>query len=557
MNVDILNRRVTQLENCYGCCSTEGRVCLNDAVPTFTPLNANNPTTAEVDAWCVANLTASQLNNGTQVVYYADGTCDEPDFIWTLNEGEITLSDKRVFNTQTVYVDAGSGSDITGKRGYRNFPFKTLNAALGEIVNGDTLYIFPGSYTNTVSSPNWFNIYCEDGVTWLAAAAFTSYSGVEVDYKWRFDYLYGDNSATNRSIIGNSATIRDFIFIANKTEYIVIPALRRANVDIKHVKDCFILQGNRVDSRNPSEIKIGFYEITIPQSNRIIGSDFRFPNGQATVTINNIDQVVNTGESGGIINLGWASDVGTKKNRTVKINNCRYYPTSMYTETPLPIWKDPRVEWFAGTNATGNQAIWVRNGFVNGCSLNAELKNYRGTGHGFMMYGWHFDTPTLSPTQQRIVNVKIQGYWEKGIPVSLHWFGGLGQANCPQNTIVNVELDVICDTSMGVAFWCTGGIHESNRFNISGKIVTKSPGMPCITISNIAAPTNGDIQTNNTITLKDLLLINDGTVAPIMINPTNAQAQEVQIQNVKANSLILDANITEIGESIVRNANYK
>lgn len=35
------------------------------------------------------------------------------------------------------------------------------------------------------------------------------------------------------------------------------------------------------------------------------------------------------------------------------------------------------------------------------------------------------------------------------------------------------------------------------------------------------------------------------------------QVQEVNIMNAKSNSLIVDANITEVGESIVRNINYK
>jgi len=81
--------------------------------------------------------------------------------------------------------------------------------------------------------------------------------------------------------------------------------------------------------------------------------------------------------------------------------------------------------------------------------------------------------------------------------------------------------------------------------------------MPCVIITSTTVAQAGNIQTNGTISLKDLQLINDGTVPPIMINPLNAQVQEVKIMNVKSNSLIVDANITEIGEFIVRNINYK
>lgn len=124
--------------------NVESRICLNTVTPPFIPLDTKNPTTQEVQTWANANLTTLQRTNGTQLVYYVDGdggSCDNPDYIWTLNQGSelITLSNKRVFASKIVYVDADSGSDVTGRRGYREFPFKTLDAAIAVLEDADEL----------------------------------------------------------------------------------------------------------------------------------------------------------------------------------------------------------------------------------------------------------------------------------------------------------------------------------------------------------------------------------------------------------------------------------
>jgi hypothetical protein len=106
----------------------EQRICLNTAAVAFTPADLNNPLVSEVNAWATANLTIQQRENGTKLVYFVPGdggSCDVPDYEWTLNKGSqlVTLSNKRVFNTKTVYVDASSGSDVTSsKKLIREFP---------------------------------------------------------------------------------------------------------------------------------------------------------------------------------------------------------------------------------------------------------------------------------------------------------------------------------------------------------------------------------------------------------------------------------------------------
>ncbi len=533
------------------------------------PADLNNPTTEEVEIWADANLTQHQKDNGTQLTYYVDGdggSNESPDFVWTLNkENGITLSNKRVFNSKTVYVDAGSGSDVTGKRGYREFPFKTLDAAIPECKSGDTLYVFPGDYTSTVQAIVPFNIYCEYGVNWDMTTALYNNSLIldtVIPLQWKFHYLYSSNTSGTGwtmysginyiSFIADTLEnmcigfhgIRCFYDITNSINSTVRPgswhstAVSSAPSQVVNIKNVF---------KNKSVLPFvaPFTSIVDP-----MGKD----NTQLLVNVENIN--IEKLSWQGIYALGFfVRDAGINKNYTYKNKNINFYPEVTYDATPSPFAGDNA--WKINRGDDANHTAWFREGFTNGTTINFEVDNYRGTGNGVAIQHWNWDGLGIHPTKQRILNIKLKGYWEKGIPVCLAWNGFLDCTNCTKNTIVNIDLDVVCDTSPGVMFSFTSGCHQSHKFNISGKITTKSAGMPCIILNSTTNTPSGNIQTNGTITLKDLLLINDGTVPPLMINPTNAQVQNVQVQNVKSNSLIVDANITEVGESIVRNINYK
>lgn len=526
----------------------------NSNIDIVEKVNDDSSINYDLDYDISNKLKIESIDNSVEVLRIMD----DPDYSLYYD-----LSIQPDIQSKKVYVEATNGDDATGLRGYRHFPFKTLNAALAVLQAGDTLHVFPGDYYSSTYSNYPFNIYCEDGVNWdlrFKLSPNSLYNEAGRDFNFRFDNIYSTTVGIYQQLLVSAPSVRNLIVEANKMEYIYIPSGKFLDLKVKLFKNSLVLPGSNIETNSNAIVEIDTFEMDNPLRQGYVGNQSGFTGDNSSIRINNININNNVHGDGGIINLGRSTDTGTNKNITAKINNCRYTPLSIYEVPPNPWYTATLIglnnfyphSWMEGVNFTGNQVFWVRDGAVNGTNVNYELKNYRGTGHGFNMYGWNFDTPLTSPTVQRVVNVKIQGYWEKGIPVSLRWNGG------PQNTIVNVELDVICDTSMGVAFWCTGGIHESNRFNISGKIVTKSPGIPCITISGIAESAGGNIQTNNTITLKDLLLINDGTIQPIMVNPLyTPQVQEVNIMNVKSNSLIVDTNITEIGESITRNVKYK
>lgn len=89
----------------------EQRICLNTAAPAFLPVDVNNPTIEEVKLWVNINLNYVQKNNGTQIVYYIDGgTCEEPDFVWVLNNREITLVKEPI----KVHTNSTQAIDYTG-----------------------------------------------------------------------------------------------------------------------------------------------------------------------------------------------------------------------------------------------------------------------------------------------------------------------------------------------------------------------------------------------------------------------------------------------------------
>ena len=136
-------------------CSVEERICLNNANPLIVVADINNPTAAEVQTWASANLTTVQKTNGTILTYYIDGDCDNPDYTWVLNKGSelITLVDKRVKTSNTIYVDNIRGSDIEGHRNYFDQPFKTFTQALTQYNDGDWI-----KYWNTDETISGINI---------------------------------------------------------------------------------------------------------------------------------------------------------------------------------------------------------------------------------------------------------------------------------------------------------------------------------------------------------------------------------------------------------------
>ncbi len=529
----------------------EQRLCLNTVAPAFTPVDLNNPTIVEVEAWATANLTIQQRENGTQLVYFVagdGGSCDNPDYIWTLNKGSqlVTLSNKRVFNTKTVYVDAGSGSDVTGRRGYREFPFKTIDAAIAATQTGDLLKVFPGDYTQTATIQNLINIDCDNGVNWLvntttfiATADFVS--GVNV--RWNFYKLYSsifrqfsftnslgeiEINAYEFNFIGfTNNTKKEYFKVTNHINSVYIPRTRLStSTEIGWVTEIDNLE------RTATSLTLPSFGV---QGNNL---------SKGLVHIKNLKSINSLTGYGDFPTIGYyfGSDVGINNQYTTIIDNVTHDDPNIYVTPPGPLSIFPQNDWTGAS--TGNFGVLLSLGSIRSDStINVDIKDIKSTGHGVKLI-------IPDSTSNANVIIRVKGVFKKGIPILTYDF------NCT-NTKITFDFDIECHTSMALFLGARSNgdtknnINSTNQVIVTGRIKTRYAGMSCISIGTGSNPLGNN--TNGTILLKDLTLINDGTVSPIMC----AVPENVQIQNVTSNSLISDPNILEVGQSIIRNTNYK
>jgi hypothetical protein len=525
--------------------STESKINLNTELPLLTPLDTNNPATAEVQAWSTANLTGTDLTDGTQLIYNAPsgGDAANPDYTWTVNNGVVTLSNKRVFNTKTVYVDAGSGSDVTGKRGYREFPFKTLNAGINAALESDLLFVFPGNYIQSTPITTWINIYCESGVDWLLQSNFintTDFALAKI-VDWKFDILrqvtYEQYSTRPLNTLGGyNLTINTaekvFFFSATKNRSVKVN---------KSINSAFGIQSiGATDAQGTNEIENAEWDYTQGVVSSLFNSQ-NSNNAQISFYCKNLKSVNSVAGSTSTIGYFFGSDVGTSKHINTTVYNVRHDDPNIYV-SPAGVLAGS-IAWRGTTAGTHNGLLLTLGaGIKSNSIINVDLKNVTANGHVAFL--------SLGAVDKINVTINMSGSIIKGIPL---WTSSLHSIT---NSTIIFNFDIIVDSAMGLflGFFdntnASNNIQASNTIIVTGRIKTKQSGYPCISIGQGSAPSNN---TNGTILLKNLTLINDGTVSPIMC----AVSENVQIQNVVTNSLVTDPNITEVGQLIVRNINYK
>lgn len=96
---------------------------------------------------------------------------------------------KIVLGTNLIFVDSVTGNDTSGLRGYRNAPFLTPAAALAAAASGDTIIVFPGTYSVTTS-------LLKSGVNWFL------YPGSRLQCTNSAIYMFDDGGNTVVSYIG-------------------------------------------------------------------------------------------------------------------------------------------------------------------------------------------------------------------------------------------------------------------------------------------------------------------------------------------------------------------
>lgn len=521
--------------------NNEDKICLNDT--DFKPFDVNNPLTSEVNAWVIANLSGILQKNGTLLTYYINGSCDVPDFTWVLNDNEeITLIDKRTFNTKTVYVDAGSGSDITGKRGYRNSPFKTINGAIPFLQEDDLLYVFSGAYTSSIPIPVMANIFCEKGVDWEYSAPLTNNISVEnpKTVEWEFDYLHSNNTNIHQTRTPNLLlNCRYGINLKiNRAEYIFAwnngnpKNFIKATWDIKYSYNShFMPSGKDAVTSSDNGIHILNIDTCLKNTNTYGVGCQPFNNGIFSANINSLVFTSANGVDSNFLNRHTAGEQYTD-NKSIKFNLNNVKTLSNTPLNTYPIFTNP-IEAQVNINVFNNTLTKIM-GLSNNDLVETNINGV-------------FDIHTLALAGQynktnNIYKFSIKGVQNKGFVIYT-----TGNNTFGVNTIIQLDLDVITKDHAAIYIGLDSTIFGvGTKIIISGRIETKKPGYPCIILGN---------NQNNTIQLMNLTLINDGTVSPIMINSLTPES--IGINNVKSNSLTVDANIAEIGESIVRNTSYK
>jgi hypothetical protein len=514
-------------------------------ITTLIPADPNNPTITEVEAWTNANLSLLDQQNGTTLTYFVSGdggSCDVPDYTWTLNKGSelITLDNKRVFNTKTVYVDAGSGSDITGRRGYREYPFKTLNAAIAVLQDYDLLYVFPGDYTSSINTNKIINIYCEDGVNWLYTAPLTSAQVLTqpTEVCWRFDKLYANNPITISPNLMLNCNYGVNLYIKN-AEYVYClnsgssKYFKQITWEIVNLKNSNFTPSSLFNIESNPQTSLTIKNIFKNTPNWAFGRQ-QANNGLYNVTVDNAYWDTNGEENtSNFTGIYFSSELNThNKITTFKFNSVKSTRTPSLTINPIFMsYLDAQII------GPGNLAssFFRSFGVSNGDRVTVDVLDGVFETHTI---GHSFHPGSRSDYSYRFT---IKGRQKNGLAFYTT------QNVFSNNNEIYVNLDVVTNEHAAVYIGLDNTtLNPLSTIYISGRIKTTRAGFPCIILGN---------NQNNRIVLKDLTLINDGTVSPIMIN--SASPENVTIQNVKSNSLITDANIVEVGETIIRNINYK
>lgn len=206
--IDLQNRMI---ERCVLTCDTSGGpITIN--MPAIADLggflnlevvivdvgnNASvNNITVNASGTDLINSAANNIiNTNRAIVTYKIASVDSPD-MWTATLSNLTPA-ATPFLTNLVYVDAVNGNDATGLPYRIDKPFQTITAAQAvAAANGDTVYVYPGSYVETNLGT--------DGVTyWFCPGASVSGAGTI------FQALNGEiyrvyGSGVFKSTVGNA-----------------------------------------------------------------------------------------------------------------------------------------------------------------------------------------------------------------------------------------------------------------------------------------------------------------------------------------------------------------
>ena len=182
--------------------------------------------------------------------------------------GRIRAYNSSVFDTASTVVGSGSamvngaavsaanGDDVEAEYGNLNKPYLSIDIAIAQMQQGDTLYVLDGNHTIGVPSSVLFNIDCSEGTVITLDVLVFLFDALTTtnDVHWAFWELY-DGGATK---LANDCTVNNIYFTAEKMNYSSSPVYGgTANIVIANVNQ---LEGKAL------EIACDYYEMNITQT---------------------------------------------------------------------------------------------------------------------------------------------------------------------------------------------------------------------------------------------------------------------------------------------------
>jgi hypothetical protein len=490
--------------------------------------------------------TGDTFINDNQSWVYGNGSWNPmiPVVSNTRNTGKIAYVSKNGNNTTSVIGDP-----------FKAFldPWSAANFARANPTLIDEVYIFAGTYNvdtdytgQTDELMIWDNgrVYCEAGVIFKGAQAIiktitnsqkfslTGYS----EYEGSFVML---NVSTPLNLLDIDIEMYSVKVNANAFQYLAYDS--KISLKITNYK------ANRQSGAISymSSATVGYKYVTINIDNfEIIGGDasgFHFGwvemgnvnKGALTVNIKNANLIYDhtTSNNGSYEGVQLMYTRGAGNATLLQNTNIVFNVNNFHYESTMPN--------FTGTVHNGLGAI-SDSTLMDNNNFYFKVGNMSGELSAYL--DWNDFAPANKNTNNVLIEVgNIQ--MTKDYPVTV--FQGIKPAN--QKVIINQgKSNGSCVVDKGsVASFVTT---TKNKFKVSGHLTTTA-ALPVIDLVKYTSAS-----TQNTLSLENLKLINDGTVSAI--STTSGAPTNIVIQNVVTNTDTTDANVTEVGQGILRFNGY-
>ena len=424
---------------------------------------------------------------------------------------------------KTLFVDEVTGNDATAKKGCPTCAFKTIDAALSVINDGDLLKVLAGNYVNNISANSSFNIECDNGVNWEIKAKLINPSPTRKLNRmaWKFDRIYSNNYF---AAFGSDTLVKMDIF-ANEVNNVGIGSGSiNETVVINKCIDC----KTGIYSSSPNAISNVHIKNMTSTNTYGVANWNSFPIQARNTSINVEVDNININHSSlpwqGVFNFDYGAGGNRKYN--LLLHNVLFYPPNQYSILP-PLYSSKSAYGLDGDNTL----VYIGNSLRDSTIANIEIDNYKGSGHAVVVNG---DENTIGQT----LFVKIKGTFYKGIPFSIEAFN---QSSI--NTKIVVDLDVDCYDGIGVLLGI-GNYADANStssITITGKIRTHNN--PCIVLQGAL---------NGRVFLDNLTMTNLGGTYSIESNSN----QNIIVKPGCASNVPTSANVTQLGTGIYVDPNF-